>query len=166
MIYSLFAYSTTTPAAAAVAAVGWPGASASLGETKDPEALARLQRFKECVLTNVEFVTTHCRDIRHMGSTAMELCYLAAGRLDCVATFGPKEWVRLPASLRGQKPPPLSSLGTPHFDLAAGCLILEEAGAVCSDMQGGQPLDLSKHQVIAAATPELLEAMRRSLKCP
>ncbi|KAL8444057.1 hypothetical protein Emag_005710 [Eimeria magna] len=118
-------------------------ASWQLEETEDAEALAKLQRFKECVLTNVEFVTTHCRDIRHMGSTAMELCYLAAGRLDCVATFGPKEW-----------------------DLAAGCLILEEAGAVCSDMQGGQPLDLSKHQVIAAATPELLAAMRRSLKCP
>ncbi|KAL8435096.1 hypothetical protein ACSSS7_002686 [Eimeria intestinalis] len=114
-----------------------------LDETEDPVAVAKLQQFKECVLRNVEFVTTHCRDIRHMGSTAMELCYLAAGRLDCVATFGPKEW-----------------------DLAAGCLILEEAGAICSDMQGGQPLDLSKHQVIAAATPELLEDMRRSLRCP
>ncbi|KAL8425958.1 hypothetical protein Efla_000935 [Eimeria flavescens] len=33
---------------------------------------------EECMLKNVEFVATHCRDIRHMGSTAMELCYLGS----------------------------------------------------------------------------------------
>ncbi|XP_026192259.1 inositol monophosphatase 2 [Cyclospora cayetanensis] len=151
-----------------------------LTETTDETRLSYLRTFQESVLSNVNFVTTHCRDIRHFGSTALELCYLAAGRLDCVATFGPKEW-----------------------DMAAGSLILEEAGAVCSDMRGNQPvsscmggtccrsvdcgchcynidvaayaaavasiasrLDLSKHQVLAAATPELLKAFAANLKCP
>lgn len=112
-------------------------------EVEDANSLAYLQHFRECVLSNVDFVTTHCRDIRHLGSTAMELCYLGAGRLDCVASFGPKEW-----------------------DMAAGFLILEEAGAVCSDMEGNRPLDLSKHHVLAAATHELLAEMLKNLRGP
>lgn len=114
-----------------------------IGETEDKDRLAYLNHFRQCVMDNVNFVATHCRDIRHFGSTAMELCYLGAGRLDCVATFGPKEW-----------------------DMAAGCLILEEAGAVFSDLDGNQPLDLAKHQVLAAATPELLAEMAKGLKGP
>ncbi|OEH78690.1 inositol -1(or 4)-monophosphatase 2 [Cyclospora cayetanensis] len=93
------------------------------------------------VLSNVNFVTTHCRDIRHFGSTALELCYLGMGKLP-LAIF------------------------LHRVDMAAGSLILEEAGAVCSDMRGNQPLDLSKHQVLAAATPELLKAFAANLKCP
>ncbi|CDJ37135.1 inositol monophosphatase, putative [Eimeria tenella] len=88
--------------------------------TTDETRRAYLKRFQECVLSNVGYLTLNCLDIRHIGSTAMELCYLAAGRLDCLVTFGPKEW-----------------------DLAAGCLILEEAGAVCSDLRGNQPVSSS-----------------------
>lgn len=66
------------------------------------------------------------RGVRRYGSAALDLAWLAAGRYDGFFEMGLKPW-----------------------DLAAGVLLVEEAGGVCSDLDGG-PLDLERGDVVAA----------------
>ncbi len=55
-----------------------------------------------------------CADFRRTGSAALDLCYLAAGRVDGFFELGLKPW-----------------------DIAAGELIAREAGAIVTDFTGG-----------------------------
>jgi len=72
-----------------------------------------------------------CQAIRRTGSSALNLCYLAAGWIDGY-------WSR-----------------TVHpWDIAAGVLMVEEAGGVVTAPDGG-PLDLDRAAFVAAATPQL-----------
>jgi myo-inositol-1(or 4)-monophosphatase len=66
------------------------------------------------------------RGMRRLGSTALDLCYVAAGRLDCYYERGIWPW-----------------------DLAAGALILEEAGGKVTDYRGGE-LDLGGREIVAS----------------
>jgi myo-inositol-1(or 4)-monophosphatase len=52
--------------------------------------------------------------VRRAGSAALDLAYVASGRLDGFWEFGLHPW-----------------------DMAAGILLIREAGGKCSDMQGG-----------------------------
>lgn len=52
--------------------------------------------------------------VRRAGSAALDLAYVASGRLDGFWEFGLKPW-----------------------DMAAGVLLIQEAGGKCSDMKGG-----------------------------
>lgn len=76
-----------------------------------------------------------CQAIRRSGSTALNLCYLAAGWIDAY-------WSR-----------------TVHpWDIAAGVLMVEEAGGVVTAPDGG-PLDLDRAAFVAASTPQLHDRM-------
>ena len=66
------------------------------------------------------------RGVRRLGSAALDMCYVAAGRFDGFWEIRLQPW-----------------------DLAAGGLIVEEAGGVVTNMQGVGDY-LSKHSVIAA----------------
>ncbi len=72
-----------------------------------------------------------CQAVRRLGSSALNLCYLAAGRLDAYWATTAKIW-----------------------DVAAGILIAQEAGAVVSGIDGG-PLVLDRPRFAAAATEPL-----------
>ena len=63
------------------------------------------------------------RDIRRLGAAALDLCLVAAGRLDGYFETGLQPW-----------------------DLAAGALIAREAGAVVANLDGGPP---SAHLTVA-----------------
>ncbi|HEY6394963.1 MAG TPA: inositol monophosphatase family protein [Candidatus Binataceae bacterium] len=63
--------------------------------------------------------------VRRVGSAALDLCYVAAGRTDGFWEFGLKAW-----------------------DVAAGALIVEEAGGSVTNMDGS-PLDLNGAQILA-----------------
>jgi myo-inositol-1(or 4)-monophosphatase len=67
------------------------------------------------------------RDIRRAGAAALDLAWLAGGRVDAFYERGLRDW-----------------------DFAAGSLLVGEAGGVVADLDGDPP------GVIAAATPELL----------
>jgi myo-inositol-1(or 4)-monophosphatase len=82
---------------------------------KMPEALELFGRFAAIT-----------RGMRRLGSTALDLCYVAAGRLDGYYERGIWAW-----------------------DIAAGALILEEAGGKVTDYQGGM-LDLEARQIVAS----------------
>jgi myo-inositol-1(or 4)-monophosphatase len=78
--------------------------------------------------------------VRRLGSAALDLCYVAAGRLDGF-------WeIRLNA-----------------WDVAAGALIAQEAGAKVTDVRGG-PDFISKPQSVLAANPTLHDKMLDILK--
>ena len=73
--------------------------------------------------------------VRRLGSAALNLSYIAAGRVDSYWSTFAKIW-----------------------DIAAGALILQEAGGVISDLNGGQ-LDWSELKFIACGTDELKKEM-------
>ncbi|NMC20495.1 MAG: inositol monophosphatase [Thermogutta sp.] len=77
-----------------------------------------------------------CQSLRRTGSAALNLAYLAAGRHDLAWAFTTKPW-----------------------DVAAGTILLREAGGVIS-APDGSPLNLQQERVpyVAAASPELQTA--------
>jgi len=94
----------------ALIATGFPYDRAEM-----PEALEIFGRF--AALT---------RGMRRLGSTALDLCYVASGRLDGYYERGIWAW-----------------------DIAAGSLILEEAGGTVTDYRGGA-LDLEGREIVAS----------------
>ncbi len=80
--------------------------------------------------------------MRRTGSAALDLAYVAAGRFDGFFEFGLKPW-----------------------DIAAGALLVEEAGGVIRHVTGA-PFDVMRGDVIASApalAPELLSEAKRFL---
>jgi myo-inositol-1(or 4)-monophosphatase len=79
---------------------------------------------------------------RRLGSAALNLCYLAAGRLDSYWATSLAAW-----------------------DIAAGVLILREAGGIVTDIRG-TPLDMEKPEMLASASDalhaETLEVLRQA----
>ncbi len=90
--------------------------------------------------------TLACQSIRRLGSAALNLAYLAAGRLDAYFATSVKIW-----------------------DIAAGVLLVSEAGGVISSIHGG-PVDLENPRFLASATPilhqEMLEVLRKAEVSP
>jgi myo-inositol-1(or 4)-monophosphatase len=66
------------------------------------------------------------QSMRRLGSAALDMCYVAAGRLDGYYEHGIQAW-----------------------DIAAGSVILEEAGGKATDYQG-RDLDLEGREVVAS----------------
>lgn len=85
-------------------------------------------------------VMMEARGTRRMGSSALNLCYVAAGRFDGYWSKSTKIW-----------------------DIAAGCLLVTEAGGLITAFGGG-PLDLNRPEFIAAATPQLHDQLRGALQ--
>jgi myo-inositol-1(or 4)-monophosphatase len=81
-------------------------------------------------------VLPQVRDIRRMGSAAVDLCSVACGRLDAFYERGLGLW-----------------------DLAAGALIAQEAGARVGDLAGGPP----SGEFVLAAASGLFEPLRALL---
>ena len=83
-------------------------------------------------------VLPRLRDIRRIGSAALDICAVAAGTLDCYFERGLNPW-----------------------DMAAAWLVLEEAGGTFTGLAGGPPDD---RMVVGAAQPlhEQLEALVRA----
>lgn len=76
-----------------------------------------------------------CQSVRRLGSAALNLCYVASGRLDAYWTSAVKSW-----------------------DVAAGILMVAEAGGAISNMRGG-PFDVENPELIVAASTELHRAL-------
>jgi myo-inositol-1(or 4)-monophosphatase len=74
--------------------------------------------------------------IRRAGAAALDLAYVAAGRLDGFWEFGLKPW-----------------------DMAAGALLIREAGGLVADVSGGQ--DFLENGNLVAANPLIFEEFRK-----
>ena len=81
------------------------------------------------------YLSSH--DIRRFGCTALELCYIACGRADGQFEFGTKPW-----------------------DIAAGWLILREAGGEVVSVFGGDP-PLDGESAIVSTNGKFTEELRK-----
>ncbi|MFT4927314.1 MAG: myo-inositol-1(or 4)-monophosphatase [Phenylobacterium sp.] len=78
-------------------------------------------------------------DIRRSGSAALDLAYVAAGRVDGFWEMGLKPW-----------------------DTAAGQLLIKETGGLCTDFVGGANQDRSGN--IVAGNPKMVKAMVKAIR--
>ena len=79
-----------------------------------------------------------CVEVRRAGAASLDLAYVASGRLDGYWEFGLKEW-----------------------DIAAGALLVQEAGGLVSDFIGGN--DFMKSGNIVAGNPKVFKALLREM---
>jgi len=77
-------------------------------------------------LTEIRAIASQCAGIRRIGSSALDLAYVAAGRFDGIWDTGWSPW-----------------------NIAAGLLLAKEAGAIVSQSDGG-PDPLYKGDILAA----------------
>ncbi|MBU2898589.1 inositol-1-monophosphatase [Vibrio hepatarius] len=80
-----------------------------------------------------------CSDFRRTGSAALDLCYLAAGRVDGFFELGLKPW-----------------------DIAAGELIAREAGAIVTDFAGST--DYMKSGNVVASSARGVKGMLKKIR--
>ncbi len=76
--------------------------------------------------------------VRRMGAAALDLCYVAAGRLDAFWETGLSKW-----------------------DLAAGALIIREAGGIISGMDGSEDFLETGH--VLTGSPKIYSALAKLL---
>ncbi len=81
----------------------------------------------------------HCGEMRRAGSAALDLAYVAAGRLDGFWEIGLSEW-----------------------DIAAGTLLVQEAGGLVSDFGGGA--DYLRTGNVVAAPPKVFKGILQTLQ--
>ncbi len=74
----------------------------------------KMQQHLDTYLNTFKALFAYASDIRRPGSAALDLAYLAAGRLDGFWEIGLQKW-----------------------DMAAGVLLIQEAGGLVSDFSGG-----------------------------
>ncbi len=109
---------------------------ATSGATELSQAVAavsfppRVDRGSRAIEEFIRAITA-CQSVRRTGSTALNLCYVAAGRFDLYWGGDTKAW-----------------------DVAAGALMVQEAGGIITNFRGG-PLDLKHPQFVAGATQTL-----------
>lgn len=102
-------------------------------------AYKRTDETIDVCMGRVSRVLEQCGDMRRAGSAALDLAYVAAGRLDGFWEMGLSPW-----------------------DVAAGALLVREAGGFVGDFAGGDKF-LDGGSIVAATPkiyPALLEAMR------
>lgn len=89
-------------------------------------------------LPTLEALSGKCAGVRRTGSAALDLAYLAAGRVDGFWQFGLRPW-----------------------DLAAGALLIKEAGGLVSDAKGGE--DFLNTGDVVAGTPKVFKALLQTI---
>ena len=95
----------------------------------------------ESYLTALKALISGQAQIRRSGSAALDLAYVAAGRLDGFWEIGLAPW-----------------------DIAAGALLVQEAGGIVAEPSGGH--DYMRSGDVAAANPKVLRAMLRTIGPP
>jgi len=96
------------------------------------------QEYLDDYLATFKALFADTSGIRRPGSAALDLAYVAAGRLDGFWEFGLQKW-----------------------DMAAGILLIQEAGGLVSDFTGGH--DYMESGNIVAGTPRVFKAMLQSI---
>jgi fructose-1,6-bisphosphatase/inositol monophosphatase family enzyme len=109
------------------------------GEVLTPSAVRRVEN-AVVALSGIPSKLLPWQQYRALGSAALELCDVAAGALDAYLTSWQAPW-----------------------DYLGGLLVCREAGAIVLDAHGGELAVTdpdARRQLVAAATPELLDAVR------
>ena len=94
----------------------------------------RAQQRMDTYLAMFKDISTDCADQRRAGSAALDLAYVAAGRLDGFWEMGLQPW-----------------------DMAAGVLLIREAGGMVGDFQGGE--DFMEIGDLVAGSPKVFREL-------
>ena len=105
-------------------------ADAFIGMSSQSKQEDKLTRF----LPIIQSVFMHCGMVRKTGSSALDLAYVASGRLDGLLTLGLRQW-----------------------DIAAGIVITQEAGGMVTDLAGGE--GYLKTGDVLAGNPKMVRAL-------
>jgi len=89
-------------------------------------------------LPTFETLVGQCAGMRRTGSAALDLAYVACGRLDGFWEFGLRPW-----------------------DIAAASLLIKEAGGLISDLHGGE--DYLNHGDVVAGSPKIFKSLLQTL---
>lgn len=100
--------------------------------------LTRHTALNQRYLPAFESLIGKCAGMRRTGSAALDLAYVASGRLDGFWEFGLRPW-----------------------DIAAGILLVREAGGMVSDMHGGDTY--LKEGNVVAGTPKVFKSLLQTL---
>ncbi|XP_012526335.1 inositol monophosphatase 1 [Monomorium pharaonis] len=103
-----------------------------MGTSRDPEKL-------KIILQNLALLTSQIQGIRSLGSAALNMCMVACGSADISFEFGIHAW-----------------------DIAAGDLIVREAGGVSIDPAGGS-FDVMSRRTLCASSVELAQQLSKIL---
>ena len=98
------------------------------------QSFAYSNKFRKDPLKNINKLFLTVNGIRLYHSTELELCYLASGRIDACLISGSNPW-----------------------DIAAGALLVREAGGVVSDFSGGE--DFLKSGNVVAGNMKVQQAI-------
>lgn len=90
-------------------------------------------------MKQLRFMMEGCSGVRRAGAAALDLAYVACGRLDGFWELGLSPW-----------------------DMAAGALLIQEAGGLVADLQGDQGFLESGD--VCAATPKVFPALLQALQ--
>ncbi len=115
--------SKQTQLSASLLGTGFPSRDATIG-----------QRY----LPTFEALFGKCAGVRRTGSAALDLAYVASGRLDGFWEIGLRPW-----------------------DVAAGALLIREAGGLISDFQGGE--DFLRTGDVVAGTPKVFKSLLQTI---
>jgi len=99
----------------------------------------KIKHYKDAYLAIFSDVFDETADIRRAGSAALDLAYVAAGRLDGFFEIGLKPW-----------------------DTAAGELLVREAGGIITDFTGGHGYTASGN--IVAGNPKVVKALLSKMR--
>jgi len=102
-------------------------------------AVPRLKEYLPQCHHAVDVLYNQMAGLRRTGATALDLAYVAAGRLDAFWNINMQPW-----------------------DLAAGVLLVREAGGMVTDLDGGD--DFFEKQHCIAANPKMLKQVLQLLK--
>lgn len=100
---------------------------------------SRDEEKQKVVYQNLQKIIAQGHGIRCLGSAALNMAMVALGGADANYEFGIHAW-----------------------DIAAGDILVREAGGVCIDPAGG-PFDVLSRRVLCASTPELAQEMAKTL---
>jgi len=95
-------------------------------------------QYLDTYLDTVKALLPGTAGVRREGAASLDLAYVAAGRYDGFWEFDLKPW-----------------------DIAAGLLIIQEAGGLTSDMQGGNTQMLTGN--VVAGSPKVFKEMLQRL---
>ncbi|MBA0166983.1 inositol-1-monophosphatase [Pectobacterium sp. CFBP8739] len=99
----------------------------------------KLKQHSKSYINAIDALFTHCADFRRTGSAALDLAYVAAGRVDGFFEIGLKPW-----------------------DFAGGELLVREAGGIVTDFVGGHNYMASGNLV--AGNPRVVKAMLSTIR--
>ncbi|KAE8751276.1 hypothetical protein FOCC_FOCC001847 [Frankliniella occidentalis] len=103
-------------------------------------SLARDPKLHDKIMNRAKSIISTATGIRVTGSCALSLCYVALGSFEAYQVDHLHSW-----------------------DVAAGSLIISEAGGVVVDTSGDK-FDMMAHRILAAGTPEIAQSLASLIK--